>query len=149
MSSPYQPPSYPPKQTFEKPASSQVKPPAIALIIVSSLSILWGLMGLAFDAFLIASGRATEMDQFADGPIPESTKIIVRTIWGVILLVAACYILYGSINMVQMKKYQVSKAAAIVAMIPCIGPCCLFGIPFGIWAFFVLKKPEVEQYFQS
>ena len=27
-----------------------------------------------------------------------------------------------------------------IACIPCLGPCCLLGIPFGIWAFIVLTR---------
>jgi len=39
--------------------------------------------------------------------------------------------------------------ASILAMVPCISPCCLLGIPIGIWALVVLMKPEVQQAFVS
>ena len=29
-------------------------------------------------------------------------------------------------------------------MVPCISPCCLVGLPIGIWALVVLNKPEVK-----
>ena len=35
----------------------------------------------------------------------------------------------------NLKNYGQARAAAVVAMIPLLGPCCLLGIPFGIWAF--------------
>jgi hypothetical protein len=34
--------------------------------------------------------------------------------------------------------------AAILALVPCTSPCCLAGIPAGIWALVVLAKPEVK-----
>ncbi len=34
------------------------------------------------------------------------------------------------------------------AMIPCVSPCCLLGLPLGIWALIVLVKPEVKAAFQ-
>jgi hypothetical protein len=36
--------------------------------------------------------------------------------------------------------------ASVVAMLPC-QCCCLFGLPFGIWALVVLNKPEVKSHF--
>jgi hypothetical protein len=29
-----------------------------------------------------------------------------------------------------------------------LGPCCIVGIPFGIWAIVVLSKPEVKRAFE-
>jgi hypothetical protein len=34
-------------------------------------------------------------------------------------------------------------------MIPCISPCCLLGLPIGIWALVVLLKPEVKAAFTA
>ena len=33
-------------------------------------------------------------------------------------------------------------------MVPCISPCCLLGLPFGIWALSVLNKPHVQAAFK-
>ena len=38
--------------------------------------------------------------------------------------------------------------AAIVAMIPRISPCCLLGLPFGIWALVVLSNGTVKAAFR-
>jgi hypothetical protein len=37
--------------------------------------------------------------------------------------------------------------ASILALAPCISPCCLVGLPIGIWALVVLSKPEVKSSF--
>jgi hypothetical protein len=38
-------------------------------------------------------------------------------------------------------------AASIVAMIPCVSPCCCIGLPVGIWALVVLSKGDVKDHF--
>ena len=38
--------------------------------------------------------------------------------------------------------------ASILAMIPCLSPCCLIGLPIGIWALVILMKPEVKAAFK-
>jgi hypothetical protein len=35
----------------------------------------------------------------------------------------------------------------VVAMVPCLSPCCILGLPLGIWALIVLMKPEVKSSF--
>ena len=39
--------------------------------------------------------------------------------------------------------------AAIVAVIPCVAPCCLLSLPFGIWALVVLGDSSVKAAFRS
>jgi hypothetical protein len=34
-----------------------------------------------------------------------------------------------------------------MALIPCLGPCYILGIPAGIWALVVLARPEVREAF--
>lgn len=40
-------------------------------------------------------------------------------------------------------------AVSILSMVPCVSPCCLLGLPVGIWALVVLNTPEVKQAFRS
>ena len=126
--------------THSSPAQSQPKDevtaPAIALMVVSILALVLGSAGLVFGVFLMA---------VQDNATPE---IIVRSVWGGLLLISAAFVLFGAIKMKNMKDYGVAKAAAIVAIIPFVGPCCLIGIPFGIWAVVVLNKPHVRAAFR-
>jgi hypothetical protein len=68
-------------------------------------------------------------------------------VWGIVLEMAALFVLYGAIKMKNLQNFPVARAASVVAMIPMIGPCCLVGIPFGIWAFIALGKPGVRDSF--
>jgi prolipoprotein diacylglyceryltransferase len=59
----------------------------------------------------------------------------------------AGFIIYGAMLMQKLQKYNMAMAASVIAMIPCISPCCLIGLPIGIWAIVVLVKPEVKAAF--
>jgi hypothetical protein len=50
--------------------------------------------------------------------------------------------------MKNLQSYGLAMTASIVAMIPCISPCCILGLPFGIWALVILNRPEVKAAFR-
>jgi hypothetical protein len=56
------------------------------------------------------------------------------------------FVLFGAIQLLRLRNYSVAMVASVVAMLPC-QCCCLFGLPFGIWALVVLNKPEVKSHF--
>ena len=144
MSNPYQSPP----QAFPSPSPNEVKAPAIALMVVSIIAIVFGILGLIGDAFLILWGLVGRLEEMNEGPISEYTQITIRAIWGVILVIASSFVLYGAIKMKNMKDYGTARAAAIIALVPLLGPCCVAGIPFGVWALTVLNKPHVRESFQ-
>jgi len=51
------------------------------------------------------------------------------------------------LKMKKLENYGLAMTASILAMIPCLSPCCLIGLPIGIWAVVVLSKPEVKSAF--
>ena len=65
----------------------------------------------------------------------------------IIQVAVAIFILYAALKMKGLQQYGLCIAASIVAMVPCISPCCCIGIPIGIWALVVLNKSEVRDYF--
>lgn len=143
MSNPYASPTEALSPTPQK----EVNAPAIALIAVALIAVVFGVLGLVMDAFLLLSGAVDRLESMNEGPISEYTQITVRTIWGIILLIASFFVLYGSLKMKNLTNYGTARSAAIVAMIPLVGPCCILGIPFGIWAFIVLGRPHVRDAF--
>ena len=68
---------------------------------------------------------------------------------GVFGLAMAILVFVGATKMKNLENYSLAMAAAIVAMIPCISPCCLLGLPFGIWALVVLNDSSVKAAFRS
>jgi len=59
----------------------------------------------------------------------------------------AALIIYAALKMKDLKHWGLAVAASILAMIPCISPCCIIGLPIGIWCLVVLMKPEVKEAF--
>ena len=121
--------------------------PAVSLMVVAGIFLGLLLLSFGFNVILLASGLTEEMDQ--PFGMSKESQIIIRCVLGVVLMAINAYILYGAFNMLQLKNYSAARAAAIMAVIPCIGPCYILGIPFGIWALFVLGQPHVKNAFHE
>jgi uncharacterized membrane protein YhaH (DUF805 family) len=143
MSNPYQSPHTNEWADPQATGRNQVNGPAVGLIIVSSISVGLLLLSLPFDVFLLFTGILPQ----EPGEIDPQLKVTVRLIWGVFILLASCFSLYGAVCMKRLRNYDTARIAAMVACIPCLGPCCLLGIPFGAWALITLNKPEVKAAF--
>jgi len=119
----------------------QVNAPAIGLIVVAILGFLLQVAGLIFRLFFSAlAARQTEAwPAMFSGSLTIVTSIIGILVSGLILL--------GGIKMKNLESHGLAMTASIIAMIPCISPCCLLGLPIGIWCVVVLSKPEVKSAF--
>ena len=126
-----------------------VKGPVIGLKVTAIVGLILVVAGFVFN-ILTLSGFHFGMQQIPD---PQMQKLfntlggglgIVQNIIGGIVGVV---VLLGAARMQKLQNYQFALTASIVAMVPCISPCCLFGLPFGIWALVVLNKPEVKSQF--
>lgn len=151
MSNPYQSPFPDSFQTGATPPSgkhaaiSAVKGPAIGLMVVSAISAFLLMLSIPFDVLLLATGGFGPFE-VEEG---ESPRILVRTVWGIAIFAASLFSFWGGLQMKKLHNYYMVRNAAIVAAIPCLGPCCLLGIPFGIWAIVTLGRPEVRSAFES
>jgi hypothetical protein len=56
------------------------------------------------------------------------------------------FVTWGSLQMKQLRGWNLSMAATICAMLPC-SCCCIVGLPIGIWSLVILLKPEVKSAF--
>ena len=50
-------------------------------------------------------------------------------------------------EMKELKQWNIAVVASVLAMVPCISPCCIIGLPIGIWALVVLMRPDVKDAF--
>lgn len=57
---------------------------------------------------------------------------------------AAVFLWIAAGKMDRLESHNLALIAAIVAMVPCVSPCCCIGLPVGIWAVIMLGKPEVK-----
>ena len=77
-------------------------------------------------------------------PLMSGAFAIVSSIIGIAI---AFFIIYAAMQMKKLTSWGLALAASIVAMIPCLSPCCIIGLPIGIWALVILLKPEVKAAF--
>ena len=147
-----QPPTQPPPTGggFAPGAASSVAAPAICLMVTAGigialdcLSLLIHILGLGLAGMqwpgLEDQPRAVAM--MMHGPIGIT--------FGCIGILIGILILYAGVRMRALENHGLAVAASILAMIPCISPCCILGLPFGIWALVVLLDANVKAAFRS
>jgi hypothetical protein len=125
---------------------------AVGLIVTGAFNAMLGLLSLL--SYLlrlgqISQGRAPRV--YANEAERAGALTAELTIVGVSFLgiVTAPLIIAGAMRMLKRKNYSLAKTAAILAIIPCVSPCCLLGIPLGIRALVALNKPEVKASFEE
>lgn len=128
-------------------AQQRVAGPATGLVVTAAISGALLALALLFDVWLLASGAAGRMPQ--PRGMPKSSQVMVRIVWGVLMLTTDAVILYGAVRMKGLRDYWLSKLACVLAVIPCLGPCFFLGLPFGIWGLTALKDPRVRRAFES
>jgi hypothetical protein len=125
-----------------------VSGPAIGLIVTAALGFVATLIGVAWNIL----GAGMGMNQ--PGMDPEMQKFVTMfsgtmgVISGILGFLVSALILFGALKMKKCQSYGWAMTASILAVVPCVSPCCLVGIPIGIWALVVLSKPEVKAQFQ-
>lgn len=123
-------------------AARRVNAPAICLMLYAGLGLLLWLVGSASNAMRF-------------GPLgqPFPAEIDRRVMMGVLVtssfmqFVCMLLTLVGGLQMLRLRSYPLAWAAAIIAIIPCFSPCCLLGMPLGVWAIVVLSDPAVRSGF--
>jgi hypothetical protein len=134
---------------FVVPPMEQVSGPATGLIVTAILGFVAN--GLAVVWSLVA-GRFQQMPPGLDPEVQRLVETlsgavgIVSCVIGVIL---SALVLYGALQMKRLRSYGWAMTACILALVPCTSPCCLVGLPIGIWALVVLLKPEVKSALQQ
>jgi hypothetical protein len=120
----------------------QVNGPAIGLIVVAVLGFFLQVANIVFQKFFAAlAARQTQ-------GMPAAFSGSMTIGFGAVAILVSVLILFGGIKMRKLENHGLAMAASILAMIPCISPCCLIGLPIGIWAVIVLSKPEVKGAFR-
>jgi hypothetical protein len=125
-------------------ALQRVQGPAIGLIVTAALGFLGCLAGIGLNVLGFTAGA---MEGRESQDVPQWATMltggfgIVQSILGMVLSVV---IIMGALKMKKLENYTFAIIATIIAMVPCISPCCIVGLPVGIWALVVLNKPEVK-----
>ena len=159
---PPQSPPPPPRSPFQAPSNEQesmqfpdpmaedkVSGPAIGLIVTGVIGCLYAIVNL------VMSGSETQLqmmeEMYGDMEGIDTMMGIMQSVGIVMPLIGIAVsflIIFGALKMKKLESYGLSMAAAIVAMIPCLSPCCVLGLPIGIWALVVIMKPEIKECFK-
>ncbi len=128
--------------------AAQVSGPSIGLLVTGIIGGVFSIIGL-FMSFLgtsISSLMADRFEGFDERYVElyEGAAGIASAFIGILV---AALIIYAALKMKELNQYGLCMAASILAMIPCISPCCIIGLPIGIWCLIVLTKPEVKSAF--
>lgn len=131
-------------------ARARVAPPAWCLIVLSGLGLLSHLASLGRNAtvervVVVNADDEEDAQEFIErnlsGPQGAGLNVVALLVSGVML--------YGGWQMKNLEQWGFALAAAILAAIPCMSPCCCLSTPVGIWALVVLNNPAIKSSFRS
>jgi serine/threonine protein kinase len=111
-----------------------VRGPSTGLLVTGILNLVAFLM--------IVSGQVASLWSELQIHMNWSAKAL-----GFPVLGAAILMLLGSARMRRLESLTLVKISSIVAMIPL--PCCVVGLPVGVWSLLTLKRPEVRSAFEA
>ena len=124
-------------------AADRVMGPANGLILTGSIGLALQTLGLTLRA----------LSPVAPDP-PEADILLAVPGWVRVALILlgfaiSAVVIIGGLKMKRLDSSGWATAGAILAMLPCLSPCCLMGFPFGIWALVVLNDPTVKSAFRT
>lgn len=131
---------------------NKVLGPAIAFIAIGVLHVLFAIVGL------IAPNDPEEMRELfaeTEGLSSDQIDAFVSGMerfgvgFNVLAMIVGALVVIAGARMIQMRGYGLAMTASIVALIPCLSPCCCLGIPFGAWALIVLLDKDVKAAFDQ
>ncbi len=140
-------------------AAQRVRVPAVIQIVLWSLAALSSVYSLVRATIGVDTERIMAVIRKASENNPDAAQMmqVTEQVIGIysayalpMAVVSAVLVLLGligSIRMLQMKTYGLAMVAAILTLIPCVGPCCCLGLPIGIWSLVVLSNAHVRQQF--
>jgi len=125
-------------------AAEQVSGPAIGLMVTAGLGFVVQALSLVMN--LVGSSLMATQSQ-GNEAIAHMFSGVAGSIFAGIGLLVAVVIFMGALKMKKLQSHGFAMTASVIAMLPCVSPCCVLGLPIGIWALVVLNKPEVKAAF--
>ncbi|MEZ6138334.1 MAG: hypothetical protein R3C53_25910 [Pirellulaceae bacterium] len=132
-------------------AASKVKGPAIALLILCPIGILFLCLDIAGRIYGIVTGEVGFLGENAQAAQMQGAVIgnYVGLVFDFLAIIGQAYVGFGAYKMLKLENRQAAYSACVLSVIPCMSACCLLGIPFGIWGIVVMNDPAVKQAFRS
>jgi hypothetical protein len=146
-------------------AREKVTLPAVFLVIMGALNLLWGGY-LIVNAIFTHSRTPEQMQKILEQQNPNMRKQLeaqgytMRDIQniavyggggtGVAVILASLLLILGGIRMLQLRNYGLAIFSSVVAAVPFIScmACCCMGEVVGVWSIVVLLTPQVRMMFR-
>jgi hypothetical protein len=118
---------------------------AACLIVLGSLNFVTALFYLLAGLSNIGGGQLS--NSVDPGDTAGTIGYVIGSIFPIVCLVLSPATVMGGIQMARGRTRGFALFGAIVAMVPLSSCCFLAGIPVGIWALMVLRRPDVQAWF--
>lgn len=132
---------------YESPAADAALPagprqlllgPAIGLLALSILHA-FGWLFYAVYVYSIASDPEAS---------PETARqLTIFCMYYSISILYSLLLASGAFSMLRRGSYLWATTTCVLALVPFLGPCYFFAIPFGIWGLLILRRPHVRAAF--
>jgi hypothetical protein len=121
-------------------------------MVAGGLGIAWQLMSIVLTFLNIGLGAGMagleELEGFGESEaLAGMLSGSVGLITGLIGVAIGGLMIFAGLKMQRLEDWTLCLIASIVAMIPCVSPCCCIGLPIGIWALVVLLDDGVRAAF--
>lgn len=130
-------------------ALQKIQGPAVGLIVTGALGLLMSLVSFVMN--LLGTGMSG-LSGLSDDQMAGAMNMLaggVGIVFAVIGFLVSAFIVWAALQMKDLRNRTLSIVASVVAMIPCISPCCILGLPIGIWALITINDPAVKGAFRS
>lgn len=117
---------------------------ALGILFFAAFEFLSGLIWIIVAPIVFA---ATVFFPMKDQPPLWQTALGLTA--AIAVTVRAGYMFYAALHLRSAKNYRWGKAAAILAVLGVVYPLLWFDVPFGIWAFILLRKQKYKQLFDN
>jgi hypothetical protein len=129
-------------------AMQKVNGPAIALMVMAGIGIVLQLISLLMRMLGMGAGM---MNVPGGGDGSEQLAAMMSgglgIVAGILGILVGGFIIFAGMKMRALQSWPMAVAASVLAIIPCLSPCCCIGIPIGIWALIVLFDANVKASF--
>jgi hypothetical protein len=130
-------------------AAEALNVPGILFIVFGSISVLYGIYGLT-----VGGVNEAQLSQMLSDPnLPPQLKDFVKMlagpiskVLGLLGMAMSAFMVFGGVQMRQLKSYGIAMAACIIGLLPCTSCCCVT-LPIAIWTLTILMRPEIKSSF--
>jgi hypothetical protein len=130
-------------------AERLVQGPATGLTVTAGLGIAVAALNFGLVALQLAGGLGPGPGAPGAPPGQAFVDTISGAAGGLVGLATSAVILVGASRMKKLQSHSFGVVAAVIALLPCVSPCCIVGLPIGIWALTTLNNPVVKDAFRA